>query len=87
MFKGIENKTNGSEMRLKFFSDECSQNNISFIQIPWFCKLFQVKNKFNIVKFKIERSWISYLIMELFKTKIYEKSKWFEYAANCHQSL
>ena len=69
-------------MRLRICSDECSQNIISFIQIPWFYKFFRVKTKFKIMKFKIERSWILYLIMELFKIVIYEKSNWFEYAAN-----
>ena len=82
VFKGVENKTNASEMRWRICSDEYSQNIIIFIQIPWFYKLFKIKTKFKITKFKIERSWISYLIMELFKTEIYEKSKWFEYATN-----
>ena len=82
VFKGIEFKKNALEMRLRICSDEYSQNIISFIKIPGFYKLFRFKTKFKIMKFKIERSWISYLIMELFKTEIYEKSKWFEYAAN-----
>ena len=34
VFKGVEIKTNTSEMRLKISSDEYSQNIISFIQIP-----------------------------------------------------
>ena len=67
VFKGVEIKTNASEMRLRICRDEYSQNIISFIKIPWFYKLFRVKTKFKIMKFKIERSWISYLIMELFK--------------------
>ena len=36
VFKGVEIKTNASEMRLRICSDECSQNIISFIQILWF---------------------------------------------------
>ena len=67
VFKGIEFKKNASEMRLRICSDEYSQNIISSIQIPWFYKLSRIKTKFKIMKFKIERSWISYLIMELFK--------------------
>ena len=82
VFKGIQIKKNASEMRLRICSDEYSQNIISFIQIPWFYKLFRVKTKFKIMKFKIESFWILCLIMELFKTEIYEKLKWFEYAAN-----
>ena len=82
VFKGVEIKTNASEMRLRICSDEYYQNIISFVEIPWFYKLFIIKTKFKIMKFKIERSWISYLIMELFKIEIYEKSKGFEYATN-----
>ena len=36
VFKGVEIKTSASEMRLRIYSDENSQNIISFIQIPWF---------------------------------------------------
>ena len=68
VFKGIEFKTNALEMRLRICSDEYSQNIISFIQIPWFYKLFRFKTKLKIIKLKYENRDVlnSFLIVELY---------------------